>query len=190
MSTLKKICEESAKLLHALANNNACMSQYDVIRNWCVATLAVKGKILVAGNGGSFADASHFAGELVGRFMRERRALPVLTLGADTAITTAWSNDYSFDDVFARQLQAYAHAGDIFLAISTSGNSKNLIRAAQYARDNNIFVLSLLGRDGGQLLALSDCALVVPHSLTSRIQEAHICILHALAQDIEDSVII
>jgi phosphoheptose isomerase len=151
-----------------------------------ISCLEEGGKIMVCGNGGSAADAQHFAAELVGRFkVPSRRALPVLALNADSALLTAWSNDFSYDTVFSRQLEAFGRPGDILIGISTSGRSRNLVEAFKTARLNNVFSLAVLGGDGGDLLPLSDLAIVVPALDTARIQEVQILVLHLLCELVE-----
>lgn len=143
------------------------------------------GCILACGNGGSAADAQHFAAELTGRFERERRGLAGIALTTDTSALTAIGNDYGFDAIFARQLQALARPGDVLLALSTSGNSPNVLRAVQAAREQDVTTIGLLGRDGGALASAVDHALIVPASRTARIQEMHILILHLLCEAID-----
>ena len=149
------------------------------------SALAAGGKVLVAGNGGSAADAQHFAAELVGRFQRNRAALGCIALTTDTSSLTAFSNVCGFEVVFSRQIEALARPGDVFVGISTSGNSANVIAAVNEARNRGIASIALLGRDGGKLEALADMAVVVPHQVTARIQEAHIFILHHWADVLE-----
>ncbi|MCY4756864.1 D-sedoheptulose-7-phosphate isomerase [Pelomonas aquatica] len=149
------------------------------------AVLSGGGKLMFCGNGGSAADSQHLASELTGRFIKDRRPLAGLALSTDSSALSCIGNDYSFDDVFARQLEGLGRAGDGLVAISTSGNSRNVIRAVEAAGRLGIFTLGLLGRDGGQLLGLCDLGLVVPHSVTARIQEAHILIGHTLCGLIE-----
>ncbi|MBN2231461.1 MAG: SIS domain-containing protein [Deltaproteobacteria bacterium] len=152
------------------------------------AVLRRGGTIFVAGNGGSAADAQHFAAEIVGRFQRERPAWRALALTTDTSILTAVANDYAFDEIFARQLAGLARSGDVLVVISTSGNSANLLRAAAVARERGLAIVGLLGRDGGRLAAAVDCAVVVDHEVTARIQEAHIFILHYWAEYLENEL--
>lgn len=142
-------------------------------------------KILICGNGGSAADSQHFAAEIVGRFERERRALPALALTTDTSIITAISNDYSYADIFARQVSAFGRPGDALIGISTSGNSENVIHAMKSAKEIGLKTIGLLGRDGGKLKQEVDEMICVPHHVTARIQEAHIVILHFWAKMIE-----
>lgn len=146
-------------------------------------------KVLVCGNGGSAADSQHFAAELVGRFKKPgRAALPVLSLTADQAILTAWANDESYEDVFARQVMAYGQPGDTLVGISTSGQSRNLIEAFKTARERKMNCIALLGGDGGYLYALADIPIVVPAGETERIQEVHIVVLHLISQLVEDQL--
>jgi phosphoheptose isomerase len=139
-------------------------------------------KIMACGNGGSAADAQHFAAELVGRFVADRRALPGLALTTDSSSLTAISNDFGFVASFARQVEGLAQPGDVLVAISTSGSSPNVLAAAQAARRLGCIVVGLIGRDGGALKALCDCAVVVPSDETARIQEIHILVLHCLCE--------
>lgn len=150
--------------------------------------LAAGGKLLVCGNGGSAADAQHIASELTGRFIKERRPLAAISLTTDSSALTCIGNDYSFDEVFARQLRGLGRAGDVLVAISTSGNSPNVRRAAEDARAMGMQVVGLLGRDGGAIKDLSDVPIVVPNAVTARIQEAHILIIHTLCGLIEQEL--
>jgi phosphoheptose isomerase len=145
------------------------------------------GKILACGNGGSAADAQHFVAELVGRYTQSRSALSAVVLGSDSATLTAVSNDFGFEHVFARQIDALGRPGDVLVALSTSGNSPNVIRAAIRARERGSLVIALTGRSGGTLVEHADIALRVPSETVARIQEVHELCLHALAQALEDS---
>jgi D-sedoheptulose 7-phosphate isomerase len=146
------------------------------------------GKLLIFGNGGSAADAQHLAAEIAFKMVRERAALPALALTTDSSLLTAISNDRSFEFVFARQIQALGRRGDIALAISTSGNSPNVIEAVKEARKLEIATIGLLGAGGGELGKLVDLALIVPHRDTPRIQEVHIAIGHIICELIEDEL--
>ncbi len=146
-------------------------------------------KLLIAGNGGSAADAQHFAAELVGRFQVNRRALPCIALTTDTSNLTAIGNDFGFREIFARQVEALGRAGDVFIGISTSGNSENIIAAVEEAKQQNMTTIGLLGRDGGKLAGMVHHSVIVPHDVTARIQEAHIFILHYWADCIERSIL-
>ena len=141
--------------------------------------------VFVAGNGGSAADAQHFAAELTGRFVAERRALAGVALTTDTSALTAIANDYGYEQVFARQLQGLARPGDVFLGISTSGHSPNILAACAAAKALQVTTLGLAGRDGGQMHAACDTLLVVDSDVTAHIQEAHIFLLHGLCAEID-----
>ena len=145
------------------------------------------GKILLCGNGGSAADAQHFAGELVVRLTSDytRTALPAITLSSDNFILTACANDFGFEQVFSRQIEALGKPEDVLVCISTSGNSPNLIRAAQKAKEKKMKTVGLLGGDGGELKKFSDLSLIVPSHATPRIQETHVFICHILCELIE-----
>ncbi|MGD0585706.1 MAG: D-sedoheptulose 7-phosphate isomerase [Oryzomonas sp.] len=151
-------------------------------------TLKGGGKLLVMGNGGSAADAQHFAAEIVGRFKLERRALPAVSLTTDTSILTAIGNDYGFEAVFSRQVEALAAPGDMVVGISTSGNSPNVLKAFQLARERGCRIVGLLGRDGGSIKGACNLALVVPSDDTPRIQEGHITIIHIVCDLVEKAL--
>lgn len=142
-------------------------------------------KVLVMGNGGSAADAQHLAAELVGRFLLDRRALPAIALTTDSSILTAVGNDYGFDQVFKRQVEALALPGDVVVGISTSGNSSNVLQGLQAAREIGCRTVGLLGRDGGSVAALAEFNLIVPAMETPRIQEVHAIIIHILCDQVE-----
>jgi len=154
--------------------------------------LLADGKILSCGNGGSAADAQHFAAEMVGRFERERPELPAISLSTDTSILTAIANDYDYAQVFAKQVRALGDAGDVLLAISTSGNSANVVAAADAARERGLRIVALTGKGGGrlgELLAAEDVHLCVPHDVTARIQEVHLLTIHCLCDAIDASLL-
>lgn len=146
------------------------------------------GKIMFCGNGGSAADSQHLASELTGRLVDDRRPLAGLALSTDSSALTCIGNDYGFDAIFERQVRALGRGGDGLVLISTSGNSANLLRAAQAARDCGVVTLGLLGRDGGKLAALCDDALIIPSGVTARIQEAHIFVGHCWCSQIEQAL--
>ena len=154
--------------------------------------LLADGKILSCGNGGSAADAQHFAAELVGRFERERPELPAIALTTDTSLLTAVANDYSFEQIFAKQVRALGGKGDVLLAISTSGNSANVIAAIEAAHQREMRVVALTGKGGGrigELLAPADVHLCVPHARTARIQEVHLLMIHCLCDVIDATLL-
>lgn len=145
-------------------------------------------KVLFFGNGGSASDAQHLAAEFVGRYEKERRALPAVALTTDTSILTAVANDYSFDAVFSRQIEALGAPGDVAFGISTSGNSKNVNAAIREAKKRGLKTIALTGRTGGELAKLADVAIVVPVERTAHIQESHIAIGHALCRLVDEAV--
>lgn len=152
------------------------------------AALSQGNRILACGNGGSAADCQHFAAELVGRFERERLPLPAIALTTDTSILTAVGNDYGFREVFAKQVQAFGQPGDILLAISTSGNSANVVAAVEAARDRDMGIIALTGNGGGsigELLSEVDVHICVPHARTARIQEVHLLVIHCICDGID-----
>jgi D-sedoheptulose 7-phosphate isomerase len=150
------------------------------------STIQNGGRIFLAGNGGSAADAQHIAAELTGRFVTERAPLPGLALTTDTSAITAIANDYGYDQVFSRQLKAFARPGDLFVGISTSGNSRGIINALESARNINCRTLGLSGRDGGKMNDFCDLNIVVPSDVTARIQEMHILIGHIFCKAVDD----
>lgn len=154
-----------------------------------VAALRAGHKVLVCGNGGSAADSQHFVAELVGRFTRERRAWPALALTTDTSILTAIGNDYGFDRVFARQVDAHGRAGDVLIGISTSGGSPDVLAAVEAARTRGLVTVGLTGRDGGALGRAVDIHLNVPSPSTARTQEVHCTLLHVLCDLVERELV-
>ncbi|MDZ7879872.1 MAG: D-sedoheptulose 7-phosphate isomerase [Saprospiraceae bacterium] len=154
----------------------------------CLTTILRGGKILLAGNGGSAADAQHIAAEFVGRFVRERRSLPAIALSTDTSAMTAISNDYGFDAVFARQIEGLGNEGDVFIGISTSGNSPNIVQAVESAREKGLKTLIFSGRNGGILRGSADVEIIVPSDITARIQEMHILVGHIICEFVDERV--
>lgn len=145
-------------------------------------------RVFFFGNGGSAADSQHIAAEFIGRFMKERRSLPALALTTDSSILTALGNDYTFDIVFARQLEGLGQEGDVAFGISTSGNSKNVVEGIKKARSIGMKTIGLLGCDGGKIAPLCDIALIVPSKVTARIQESQLCVAHTICQLAEDAL--
>jgi len=152
-----------------------------------VEAIANGGKVMLCGNGGSASDAQHIAGELVGRFLKERRALPAEALSTNSSVVTAIANDYGFDQVFARQVLALGTAGDVLIAISTSGNSQNVVQAAQAGRQRGFRVIGLTGSDGGKLKDQCELCLCIPSTSVPRIQEMHILVGHVICQLVEEA---
>ena len=152
------------------------------------ATLQGGGTLFFCGNGGSAADAQHVATEYVVRYMRNRRGLPAVALTTDTSLLTAAGNDLGFDEVFARQVEALVRPGDLLVIHSTSGNSPNVLRAAEVARAKGVPVVSFSARDGGKLAGLSDEAVVIPTDRTDRAQELHLCLEHVICEAVEEAI--
>lgn len=149
------------------------------------ASLGTGKPLLVCGNGGSAADALHMTGELVGRFLLERKALNCICLCSDTSLLTAWSNDYTFDSIFARQVEAHGMAGGTLVGLSTSGNSKNVVKAFRAALDVGMSTVALTGQGGGEMADLSTVLIDVPSRSTPHIQQVHICIYHYICMQVE-----
>jgi len=185
---IKTILSEHQRLLDHVAEEliSAIRECADIL----VDTLVRGNKILIMGNGGSAADAQHFVAELVGRFQAERHALAAICLNSDTSTMTAIGNDYGFERVFSRQIEALAMPGDAVFCISTSGQSDNILSALKMASDLRCTTFGLLGHDGGKAVQLADFSIIVPSSQTARIQEAQITIIHILAQLIETQILL
>jgi D-sedoheptulose 7-phosphate isomerase len=181
--------KSNLEVLSALLENLSLLD-VDISRAGKMAsdTLLQGGKIFFCGNGGSAADSQHLAAELTGRFVNDRRPLAAIALSTDTSALTCISNDYSFDEIFARQVMGLGRVEDLLIGISTSGNSQNIIRAVEEAKNIGIRTLGLLGRDGGQLKNLCDHNIIVPSNITARIQECHILIGHTLCGLIEQEL--
>lgn len=150
------------------------------------AALGADRALLVCGNGGSAADAEHIVGELVGRFLRERRAYKAMALTGPSALITAWSNDYDYESAFARQVEAFGEKGGVLLGISTSGNSRNVVRALEAARAKGMVTVGLTGAGGGAMAALCDHLLAVPSRSTPAVQQVHLCLYHYLCAAVEE----
>jgi len=179
--------EHAAQLIHAMAASPD-LHQVDAAVAALVAALGQNKPLLVCGNGGSAADAMHIAGELVGRFLRERRGFPVICLADNPVVLTAWSNDYSYETVFARQVQAYGQAGGVVWGISTSGNSANVVAALKAAKAQHMLTIGMTGAGGGNMAAVSDILLTVPSAHTPDIQQVHICLYHYICQQVEEAL--
>ena len=181
-SLLAKAISDSGAAMQSLL---AQQSSFDKIATAFVRALRAGNKILTCGNGGSAADAMHLAEELVGRYRGKRRSLPAVCLNADASILTCIANDFGYDEVFARQLEALGAKGDVLVGFSTSGNSANVLRAFEAARPRNVITVALLGKDGGKAKGKADFELIVSSDDTARVQEAHTLVLHALLEIIE-----
>lgn len=155
--------------------------------NLIIDALKNGNKVLIAGNGGSAGDAQHFSAELTGRFLKERVSLPGIALTTDTSALTAIANDYGYDNVFSRQLSGLGNPGDVFVGITTSGNSESINKAVKHCLSNNIKSIGLLGRDGGNSVNLVDCPVIVSSDNTANIQECHILIIHIWCMMIDEA---
>ena len=186
MNFIKESLMESAELKRKVAETMAG----DIQKAIDLISDAIKSgkKVLLMGNGGSAADTQHIAGELVGRFKKERKAIPAISLSTDTSILTAIGNDYGFEKVFERQIEALGNKGDVVIGISTSGNSENIYRAMKLAKEIGLITIGLLGNDGGKIKELSDIPLIVPSKNTPRVQESHITIGHIICEGVEKKV--
>jgi D-sedoheptulose 7-phosphate isomerase len=176
---------EHVSVMNAVASS--LVDQITAMADLVLDALKNGKKVLLIGNGGSAADAQHIAAELIGRFKVDRKALPAIALTTDTSILTAVGNDYSFDDVFSRQVAALANEGDIVIGISTSGNSPNVLNAIKAAKETRCKTIGMTGKDGGELARLADLSLIVPSQETPRIQEAHITVGHIICSLVEQS---
>ncbi|MGA2114430.1 MAG: SIS domain-containing protein [Bryobacteraceae bacterium] len=185
MSTYGQTIDEALQVLESLRELEPAV---DVAAAWCVETLATGHKLLLCGNGGSAAEAQHLAGELVGRYTVNRRALPAIALAADASVLTCIGNDFDYQRVFARQIAALGLPGDLLVAFSTSGNSPNVLAALEAAGNLGMRSIALLGSDGGRARELAGCALVVRHAKTARAQEGHQFLVHCLMDRIEAAI--
>lgn len=189
---MKNYVKEQIKLSYEtkqnIYQNDELLNKIVDVAQKCVELYKGDKKTILAGNGGSAADAQHIAAELVGRYGFDRPSIPSLALTTDTSNLTAIGNDYGYDQIFSRQLEGMGQEGDIFIGISTSGNSKNLINAFEVAKKKNILSIALVGKDGGDMAKQADIALVVPSNSTPRIQESHILIGHILCDIIEKEI--
>lgn len=180
--------QESLQVFQAFLGDPRLNAELQAICELCVETYRRGNKILIAGNGGSAADAQHFAGELVSRFYFDRPPLSAIALTTDSSILTAIGNDYGYKDVFSRQVLANGCPGDLFIAISTSGNSENILQAVEACRKKDIRVVGLTGQSGGKLKDGADYCLCVPSSSTPRIQECHLVIEHTICAHVEEEM--
>ena len=189
MKIRKKIIEEALKEhKKVLSSLEKQIPKIEKIASLCISSLEKGGKIIFCGNGGSAADSQHLAAELVGRFLKERKSLPSLALSVNTSILTAVGNDYGFEKVFSKQIEALGKPKDLLIAISTSGNSKNIIEAVKKAKEKGIKTIGFLGKGGGKLKKLVDISLIVESNNTPRIQEIHILIGHIICEIIENQM--
>ena len=182
--TFARALQDAAEALEAFSRSDDAMAACAALGAMLTETYESGGKAMAAGNGGSMADALHFAEELTGRFRAERRPLPAMALGESTHLTCV-SNDYGFDHVFSRLVEAFGQEGDLLVLLSTSGNSRNLVLAAEAARTRGVRVVGMLGRGGGLLAPLCDLVVMAPGATSDRIQEIHMLVLHTAIEAAE-----
>ena len=185
---IKERLKESIQVKEKILSDDMLISQIAELGEKIAEAISSGHKLVLCGNGGSASDALHFAGEIVGRFQKERDPWPAVVLNADVTTMTAIANDYSYDDVFARQASAHVNTGVVFIGISTSGNSENVLRAAKVSQEKGAYTAALLGKTGGKIGKIVDCPIIVPSNVTARIQESHICIIHILCEITEDKL--
>ncbi len=185
---MKTFNEELNQHVAVINLAKSCSESIEAAANLLMKTFENGNKVLLCGNGGSAADAQHIAAEFVVRYQLKRRALPAIALTTDSSILTAHANDFDFDSVFARQIEALGNAGDTLIAISTSGNSKNIVQASKIARSKNINVIALTGENGGALAEFATNLITVPSKITARIQETHILIGHYWCGAVEEGL--
>lgn len=178
--------QDSINTKKELLENVELLNTVEALADDIVDCISKGNKIVICGNGGSASDALHFAGEIVGRFQKERDSWPAVVLNADVATMTAIANDYGYDDVFARQAQGHCNPGDVFIGISTSGNSENVSRAVEMAKKKGAKTAALLGKDGGKIAKQVDRPIVIPCMTTARVQECHIMIIHIICEIAEE----
>ena len=186
MNTVKSILG-SIETKIKLVSSKDFLLELEKVGSRMITALKMGKKILIAGNGGSAADAQHFAAELAGQFFHKRKGLPVIALTTNASITTAIGNDFGYEYVFSRQIEGLGHPGDIFIGISTSGNSLNLVQAMDEAKKIGMVTIGLLGKDGGQVKNFCDLKLIVPSQNTQHVQEAHIMIIHELCSLVDNA---
>ena len=185
ISLVKKTISESIKVKQLIIEDEKICNNLVKVGDCVAKALLSGGKIIVCGNGGSASDALHFCGEIVGRFQRERKAAAAISLNADVATMTAVGNDYGFDSIYERGVQALMKPEDIFVGLSTSGNSENVLKAAKAAKEIGGVTVALLGKGGGKIKDIVDIPIVIPSDNTARIQECHICAIHIICEMVE-----
>ncbi|MCR2046562.1 SIS domain-containing protein [Acetatifactor muris] len=181
--------QDSINIKRAVLSDDIFLETISALANEIICSMKEGRKLILCGNGGSASDALHFAGEITGRFQRERRAWPVVVLNADVATMTAIANDYGYEKVFARQAEGHVSKGDVFIGISTSGNSENVYQAVLTAKRLGAKTAALLGGDGGKTGKEVDYPAIVPCGIAARVQESHIMLIHILCELIEDGLL-
>jgi D-sedoheptulose 7-phosphate isomerase len=182
---IKERINDSINIKRRLLENSSLLNVVEKVVEEIVTAIKSGHKLVICGNGGSASDSLHFAGEIVGRFQKERMAWPAVVLNADVTTMTAIANDYGFDEVFSRQAECQVNLGDVFIGISTSGNSENIYRAIEVARKKGGKTVALLGFDGGRIGKRIDYPIIVPCRITARVQECHILLIHIICEMVE-----
>jgi len=185
---IKERIQNSINVKMRLLSNEELIKTVDDLSDEIVNAIKNGNKLVLCGNGGSASDALHFAGEIVGRFQKERSAWSAVALNSDIATMTAIANDYGYDDVFARQAEGHVRPGDVFIGISTSGNSENVFRAAKVAKEKGAVTAALLGKVGGKIKDIVDYPVVVPCNITAHVQECHIVLIHIMCEIAEEKL--
>lgn len=189
MSLITDRISESIAVKQRILQDTELQKLIEGAANAIVASLKAGGKLVIGGNGGSESDSLHMAGEIVGRFQKERDPWPAYVLGSDITSLTAIANDYSYGEAYSREAKAFVKDQDVFLGISTSGNSENVLKAIKLVKkDTNAKVIALLGKDGGAIKEHADFPIIVPSNVTARIQESHIMIIHIICELVEDEL--
>ncbi len=186
---IRERLQDSIQVKQLLIDNELIQAAISKLSDEIIKAIKNGNKVVICGNGGSAADALHFAGEIVGRFQRERNSWPAIVLNADVATMTAIANDYGYENVFARQAEGYINSGDVFIGISTSGNSENIYRATVAAKRKGAVTAALLGNGGGRLGKETEQPIIVPSSNAARIQESHITLIHIICEIIEKGLL-
>lgn len=184
MSFVQNALQDSYQTLHKFMSDQENLNKIEMACDVLAEAFANGQKAMSCGNGGSFCDAMHFAEELTGRFRKDRRALPAIAM-SDGSHMTCVANDFGYDHVFSKYIEAFGQKGDVLLAISTSGNSPNVLKAVEYAKEREMKVIALSGKDGGKLKELADVTLIVDSQMTDRIQEIHIKLIHIFIEAVE-----
>ncbi len=188
MDIIQQRLQDSIEVKKRIMDDGELIRGIHKAADMIAACLKNGGKLVLAGNGGSESDSLHFAGEITGRFQKEREPWPAVVLGADPATLTAISNDYGYEEAYARQAKAFVRDGDVFIGISTSGNSRNLIKAISAVGHTNCKTIALLGKDGGAVKSMVSQSLIVPSNVTARIQESHITMIHIICELTEEAM--
>ncbi len=188
MDLIKTRIQDSIDVKTRLLTNEELLKTVDRLADEIVKAIKNGNKLILCGNGGSASDALHFAGEIVGRFQKERSAWSAVVLNADVATLTAIANDYGYDEAFARQAEGHTRPGDVFIGISTSGNSENVLRAAKAAKEKGAVTAALLGKDGGKIKDVVDYPVIIPCNTTARVQESHTLMIHIMCEITEEKL--